>query len=158
MLSERTQTLMQQYSTVMRELRDVGIVRSSNNPVADIGEHVACEVMGLKRAPKNARGYDAIGEDGKRYEVKSRRHTLENPTSQMGMIRDLDKNQFDSLIVVLFAEDFSLKEIWKVPHSVVEKFAKYKKYSNAHILIFSGAILKDALVQRVYPVTDKANK
>lgn len=135
----------------MRQLRIQGIIRSSNNPVADLGEYVACEVLELKRAPMNARGYDAIGKDGKRYEVKSRRHTPENSTSQMGMIRDLQKKQFDFLIIVLFAEDFTLKEVWKVPHAVVKKYAKYKKYSNAHILIFSGAILDDRKVKKVYP-------
>ena len=79
----------------MREMRDAGIIRSSNNPVADIGEVVACEVLKLKRAPKNARGYDAIGQGDTRYEVKARRNTRENPTSLMGQIRDLKrKKQF----------------------------------------------------------------
>ena len=157
MISKKTKMLLRQYSAIMRQLRIEGIVRSSNNPVADFGEHIACEVLELKKAPMNARGYDAIGKDGKRYEVKSRRHTIENSTSQMGMIRDLNKKQFHFLVVVLFAEDFALKEVWRVPHAVVEKYAKYKKYSNAHVLAFSGAILHDRKVQRIYP-NDVAKK
>lgn len=145
---KKTKQLLEAYAKVMRELRNEGIVRSSNNPVGDIAEAVACEVLNLKRAPKNARGYDAIGEKGTRYEVKSRRHTEENSTSLMGAIRDLDKKQFDYLVVVIFGENFEVKNICVVPHVVVEKYAKYREYTRSNILNFSGAILKDKRIKQ----------
>ena len=41
------QNLLGLYSMLMKELRDRGLIRSSNNPVADYAEKVAVEYMAL---------------------------------------------------------------------------------------------------------------
>ena len=66
------------WALAMEELRRRGIVRSSNNPVADIAEALVADTLGLRLAPKGAQGYDAEGDDGRRYQVKSRRLTGHN--------------------------------------------------------------------------------
>ncbi len=91
------------------------MVRSSNNPVADYAEKIAVELMGLTRADKEERGYDALDSRGIKYEIKGRRITRHNNSRQLGVIRNLDEELFNYLIAVVFNEDFSVKEIWKVP-------------------------------------------
>ncbi len=149
-ISQKTKRLLSDYARVMRELRDSGVIRSSNNPVGDLAEVIVCELLDLKRAPKNARGYDAVSRDGKtRYEVKARRHTKENATSRMGQIRDLEKNQFHFLAVVIFYEDFNLKGVWLIPHKLLTKYGKYSEYSNSHSLTFSGGIMAERDAKKI---------
>ena len=67
--------LLRLYATLMETLRDRGITRSSNNPVADYAEKRVVERLGLIRADKEARGYDAEDGKGRRYQIKGRRIT-----------------------------------------------------------------------------------
>ena len=68
-MSERA--LLQLYSDLMEELRSRELIRSSNNPVADYAEKIAVERLGLTRAGKEERGYDALDEQGTKYRKKS---------------------------------------------------------------------------------------
>jgi len=127
------QALLQLYSDLMEELRNRELIRSSNNPVADYAEKVAVECMDLIRARKEDKGYDALDRQKKRYQVKGRRLTRHNSSRQLGVIRNLDEKLFDYLIAVIFNEDFSVNEIWKVPYQFVKKNSRFSKHQNGHI-------------------------
>ena len=130
------QELLQLYSHLMEELRERDIIRSSNNPVADYAEKVAVKRLGLVRVSKEERGYDAIDKEGKKkYQIKGRRITKHNSSRQLGVIRNLDEKLFHYLIAVLFNEDFTVKEIWKIPYLFIKKNSRYSEHQNGHIFI-----------------------
>lgn len=134
-------TLLRLYSDLMEELRDRALIRTSNNPVADYAEKIAVERLGLSRVGKEERGYDALDKQKRRYQIKGRRITRHNKSRQLGVIRNLEEHLFDYLIAVIFNEDFSLNEIWKVPYRFVKENSRFSKHQNGHILIANPALL-----------------
>ena len=75
------------WAIAMEEMRRRDLVRSSNDPAADIAEALVAKRLGLTLAPKVAQGYDAEGPDGRRYQVKSRRLTKQYASRQVGFLR-----------------------------------------------------------------------
>jgi hypothetical protein len=59
------------YSLVFAELVKKDLVRSANNPVADLGESVAVLYYGGVLAPPNTKGYDVLAPDQRRIQVKA---------------------------------------------------------------------------------------
>ena len=125
--------LLQLYRDVMEELRSRKLIRSSNNPVADYAEKVAVERLNLSRAGKENRGYDALDKQKRRYQIKGRRITKHNSSRQLGVIRNIEDKLFDYLVAIIFNEDFSVKEIWKVPYQYVKENSRFSKHQNGHI-------------------------
>lgn len=134
-------SLLKLYSELMEELRSRELIRSSNNPVADYAEKTAVEYMGLIRVTKEERGYDAVDRNRRKYQIKGRRTTRHNGSRQLGVIRDLDKKPFDYLVAVIFNEDFSVNEIWKVPYRFVKEKSRFSKHQNGYILIANTELL-----------------
>ncbi len=126
--------LLALYVDVLAQLRQRAIIRSTNNPVADYAEYLVAQALGVQLAAKSTTGYDAIGSDGERYEVKARRLTASNLSRQLSAIRGLPERHFDYLAGVLFAEDFTVARACLVPISVVEQEATYRSHVNAWIL------------------------
>ena len=129
------QKLLGLYADLMEELRSRELVRSSNNPVADYAEKVAVEYLGLQRAPKEERGFDALDKQKKKYQIKGRRITRHNKSRQLGVIRNLEEKLFDYLIAVIFNEDFSEFEIWQIPYNFIKKNSRFSKHQNGHIFL-----------------------
>jgi hypothetical protein len=121
------------YSEILRELVRRKACRSTNNPVADIAELLVVEALDLTPAAKSTKGYDAVDLSGKRYEIKGRRLTADNPSRMLSAIRDCDAGHFDYLAGVLFREDFSFAKACLVPFDVVLRRSTYRKNVNAHI-------------------------
>ena len=92
--------LLELYSSIMKELMGRKIIRTSNNPVADIAEYLVSQKMHLELAINSMPGYDALDKKGARYQIKSRRITTHNKSRQLGVIRNLDQNKFDFLVGV----------------------------------------------------------
>lgn len=126
--------LLQLYCQVIQELNRRSICRSTNNPVADVAELLAVQSLGLSRAPKSTKGYNATDRDGHRYEIKSRRITSHNPSRMLSAIRDCKARHFDYLVGILFREDFSVYKACVVPFEIVLQESKYREHTNAHIL------------------------
>ena len=59
--------LLSAYCALMAELKDRGVVRSANNPVADYSETLVSRALGLSLEARSKAGYDALGGDGTRY-------------------------------------------------------------------------------------------
>jgi hypothetical protein len=125
--------LLNLYSTILAELVRRNACRSTNNPVADIAELLVVEALSLTPAAKSTKGYDAVDISGKRYEIKGRRCTADNPSRMLSAIRDCDAGHFDYLAGVLFREDFSFAKACLVPFDVVVRRSTYRKHVNAHI-------------------------
>ena len=125
--------LLTLYSEILQELVRRKVCRSTNNPVADIAERLVTEALSLTAAPKSTKGYDAIDVSGKRYEIKGRRVTANNPSRMLGAIRDCEARHFDYLAGVLFREDFSFARACLVPFDYVLQRSTYREHVNAHI-------------------------
>jgi hypothetical protein len=119
------------HGKVLSELRERGVVRSTNKPIADYAEYLSARALSLSTSPKSTKGYDAKGPDNKKYEIKSRQITRQNPSREVSALRDLDKRHFDYLIGVLFNEEFRVLRACRIPHSTVLKVAKYSNHTNA---------------------------
>ena len=106
--------LLVAYAAIMRELRARGTVRSTNNPVADLAEGLAELAFGIKLAGGSTKSYDGICSAGKRWQVKGRRLTAENPNTGLSVIRNLDEARFHYLLAIYFEEDFSVRSAYRV--------------------------------------------
>jgi hypothetical protein len=47
------------HAELSEELRPRGVIRSSNNPIGDLAEHLFCRASGWRQAPSSKRDADA---------------------------------------------------------------------------------------------------
>jgi len=128
--------LLSLHANIMEELRARGILRSSNNPTADLAEVIFCRAFSWRRSDTNsAPNIDAVGPDGARYQIKGRRVTRHNASRQLGAIRDFTGRHFDFLAGVLFNEDHTVLRAALVPYSVVAERATFVQRTNSHRFI-----------------------
>jgi|SRR5712692_11680314 len=144
-----TRELLATFSRIMAELKQRGVVRTYNNPVADYCERLASFALGLQLENNSHKGYDAIDRAGMKYQIKGR--LIHEPRSlyQLGVIRDLNASEFDFLIAVLLDPTFSVIEAYKIPHRVVAKYSRYNEYQHGNILRLSGRITEDPAIERI---------
>jgi len=138
--------LLGRYAEVIDALRDRGVVRSSNNPVADFTEHLVCLGLGLTRAPNSRAGHDATDGDGRRYQIKGRRITPHNPSTELSAIRRLDSRPFDFLVAVVYRPDFTVDYAAQIPIDVVADRARFFAHTNAHRFLFTRGVLEEPTV------------
>ena len=141
------QQLLGLYSELMGEMRTRGIVRSSNNPVADYTENLVSKSLGLELAGQSTSGHDAVDASGLRYQIKGRRLTPQNPSTQLSAIRNLQSNPFDLLAAVVFNPDFSVSYAALIPIDVVKELSRYTEHTNSHTFLFKRVVLEDPRVQ-----------
>ena len=141
--------LLQIIAHALGELRFRGVIRSSNNPVADYTEGLVAKALSLKLAPGSTTGYDGLDSEGRKYEIKGRRLTKHNRRTQMSAIRGLDHKHFEFLVGVLFKEDFSVLSACVIPYDLVVKLAKYQKHVNGWILFLRPEVWQHQGVQDV---------
>lgn len=133
--------LLELYSALMDKLRERSIVRSANNPVADYTETLVAKALGVRLQNNSKAGYDAIGADGTRYQIKGRRLTPENMNPQLSAIRNLAGNPFDVLAAVLFDKNLNVTCAALIPRSVVQLLGRYTAHTNSHTFHFRRAVL-----------------
>lgn len=126
------------YDAVLERLRELEVVRSSNNPVSDYAELLVTQALDLDLAPQSVAGYDARSVDGLRYQIKGRRPTKHNPSRQLGAIRGLGTPgaepahwPFDFLVGVLFYPDFSVWRAASIPVVDVRALSRWTQHVNA---------------------------
>lgn len=144
--------LLAMHADITEELRKRGIVRSSNNPTADVAELLFCRAFGWEQAGNSHPAADATCSEGKLYQIKGRRITPQNPSRELSALRKLDAGGFDYLAAVLFEADYSIKRAVIIPHALVFKNSKYAKHTNAWRFLLRDAAWKWPGVR---DVTDK---
>lgn len=125
--------LLLMFAGVLSELRDRGVLRSTNNPVADYSEWLVARALGLTLVAQSVKGYDATGPDGARYQIKGRRETPTNGSRQLSAIRGLeveDVHPFDFLVGVLYSFDFTVMRAAQIPVSIVRQYARPTPHVN----------------------------
>lgn len=123
-------SLLRLYCAIGKELIDRKVTRSTNNPAADYAECLFATALTLTLAGQSAKGYDAIDASGQRFQIKGRRPTTANPSRQLSVIRNLDKQPFEFLAGVLFTPDFAVMRAAVIPHDVVIARSKYRAHVN----------------------------
>lgn len=102
-----TPELFADWAAVMRELRVRDVVRTNNNPVGDIAEAVVHAHYGGERGSFAQAGWDVKTPQGERIQVKAMRTTPTTKRRNVSPIRDTD---YDSVVIVIFDEDFKLRK------------------------------------------------
>ena len=125
--------LLALYANILDELRGRGVIHSTNNPIANYSEYLAAKALSLTSLAESNKGFDAIDQQGRKYEVKGRRPTARNTSRQLSMIRELDKKHFDYLVGILFQESLKVHKACLVPYEIVMEKAVYSAHPNAWI-------------------------
>jgi len=139
--------LLALHAAVMEELRERGVLRSANNPTGDLAEYLFCEAFGWAQEKNSAKGFDATGKDGTRYQIKGRRLHQRNKSRQLSAIRDLDG--FDVLAAVLLDDDYRVTRAALIPAAVVDERSTYVKHTNSHRFMLQDDVWGDADVSDV---------
>lgn len=141
--------LLRLHAAAVGELRSRGVVRTGNNPIGDYTEWLVARALGLTLAANSSAGYDALAPDNTRVQIKGRRVSQTNRAPQLSAIRNLQAQDFDVLVAVVFNDAFDVMEAISVPHAVIGEYAAYRKHVNAHILHVRGSLLEDPRVTSV---------
>lgn len=133
--------LLAAYCSLMAALKDRGVVRSSNNPVADYTETLVSNALGLELESQSQAGFDATDAQGRRYQIKGRRLTAHNTLPQLSAIRNLDRTPFDLLAAVAYDANLAVRYAALIPVDLVAEMSRYSSHSNSHVLIFRRSML-----------------
>ena len=131
--------LLQTHGAVITELMDRGVVSTRNNPIGDYTEWLVCRRLGLEKQGNSQAGFDAVGKDGTRYQIKGRQDA--RTSVQFSAIRNLDRRDFDAVIAVVFDVAFSIRFAVVIPYAGVPEFARYYEHTNAHNLILTDDVV-----------------
>lgn len=123
--------LLALHANVAEELRERGVVRSSNNPTGDFAEYLFCRAFGWTQAGNSHPTADATGEDGRLYQIKGRRLTRYNFSRQLSAMRGLPEGGFHFLAAVLFRPDYSVWQAAIIPHALVLANSRYIEHTNS---------------------------
>lgn len=121
------------FADIMDELSKRNVIRSANNPVSDYAETIAARKLGLRLVGASNKGFDALDESGKRYQIKARR-LVGSKSRQLGVIRNLKEKPFDYCVAILLDRLFRVVEAYRIPRDVIEKYAKWSEHQHGHIL------------------------
>lgn len=130
----------------MRELRARDVIRTNNNPVGDIAEAVVAAHFQGERGSFSQAGWDVRTPDGERIQVKALRRTPSTKRKSLSPIRDRD---YDSVVVVIFDEDFRVTEGLKVARAFVEEQFPHKEYVNGRVISVTQAFRQHPAVEAI---------
>lgn len=147
MKSQSTGTLLRMYADILTELSRREVVRSTNNPVGDLGELLARQALDLVLVGKSKAGHDAVDKAGLRYQVKSRRITAHNDSRQLSCARKLETAPFDYLVGVLFEADFRVMRACVVPLEVVLRRSRFIAHVNGHKFLLTDDVWSEPTVR-----------
>ena len=138
--------LVHLWGEIMEQLQRRGVVRSANNPIADIAERIVADIYGVvELAPSSQAGYDLVTPDGERVQVKALRRT-QRSRNVLSAIRSED---FDVIVVVVFRADMRIDEILRFPRSVAAKHWSWNAHWNGWRLTLTRALRGDPDVEPV---------
>lgn len=126
--------LLAHYAQIECLLRRRDILRTSNNPTGDLAEYLFCTARKLDREKNSRLGFDAIGPDGKRYQIKARRCAPQDKSRQLSAIRNLDDADFNFLVGIIFSLDYTIQQAALIPYAVVKECVKLSpdSHTNSH--------------------------
>jgi len=122
------------YGLIETELKERGRIRSGNL-TSERGEASAISIYRktsgepkLQLAPLGTKNVDALSREGKRYSIKTIRHSRITGTFQAD---DFTEKRFDYLIVVVLNDYYQPIEVLEAPWEVVDRHKRYHKTMRA---------------------------
>ena len=112
-------------------------------------ESLVARSLKLTLESQSKAGYDATDANGIRYQVKGRRLTPKNGSTQLSTIRNLEKNPFDLLAAVMYSQDLEVLYAALIPLDVVKARARFSAHSNGHIFLFKRVVMDDVGVLNI---------
>ena len=144
--SRSTSELFADWAAVMRELRLRDVIRTNNNPAGDIAEAIVAAYYEGERGGFSQAGWDVKTPDGERIQVKAMRTT---PTSKRRNVSPIRDSDYDSVVIVVFDEDFKVLEGLKIAREVVEELFGHNKHVNGRIITVTQSLRADERVEKV---------
>jgi uncharacterized protein len=132
--------LLKLYTRVIMTLENRDIVRTQNSPISDYTEWLVSKAYNYNLETNSKAGYDAIAKDGTKIQIKARRIMAINAPKQLSAIRNLDKNDFDILIAVIYDKNCDIIEALSIPQSIIKEYAGYSVHVNSSILTITDKI------------------
>lgn len=139
--------LLATHSAVLDELRHRNVIRSKNNPTGDYAEWLVSTKLGLTLQTNSSKGFDATDLQGLRFQIKGRRVTSDNQSTQLGVIRNLEDKDFDFLVAVIFDANWQVRYAAKIPHQAVPLFATYRPHVNGHTMHLRPTVFDHPIVE-----------
>jgi len=111
----------------------------TSNIVGEYAEYLAHQYYGGRLLDISGASADIESEDGKLYQVKSRK-IKKTPTTQLNVIRSWE---FDFLVVVLFDEKGVIKQALEVPVEVAREYGAANGHQNGWVITTNRKFLTD---------------
>ena len=118
-------------------LRALGVVRT-RNIVGDVAEHVACERLRLTPAPPCTKGWDATDDQGRRVQIKG----IRLPNRQLGILRDMDADHFDRLVVVVFDERYVVRRVLDYTRVEARGMATFNTHQRGSVITLTADLVR----------------
>lgn len=111
----------------------------TNNIVGEYAEYLAYQYYGGRLIKISGSSADIESENGKLYQVKSRK-IKGVPTTQLNVIRSWD---FDYLVVILFDANGAIEKALEVPVEVAKEYGVFNSHQNGWIITTTQKFLND---------------
>ncbi len=116
--------LLRSYANSIDALHERGVIRT-RNVVGCYAAHLFARAMRWTLENNASRGFDAHDADGLRYQIKARRITRSNTSTQLGDLPAGDVQEFDALAEIVFKEDFTVLRAAVIPtHALLKMRTK----------------------------------
>ena len=137
-----TPHLFSTYRSILRELKNRGVIRTTNPPTGDYAEFLVARFLGVKLAPNSEKSWYVRAPDGKTLQVKSR--VITNPRAagerQLSPFRSFT---FDEIVIVLFDDQYRIWRAVRIPVELAEERSIFRSHVNGHILFAKDSLLDD---------------
>lgn len=130
------------HSAAISALEAKDVVTTRNNPVGGYGEWLVASAFDGTRQPNSNKGVRVVASDGARLQVRTRWLAVEGDSRQLGAIRYLDKELFDSLVAVFLDPEFRVAEAYRISHSAVRRLATHVETTNSYRLVLSPTLCR----------------
>lgn len=123
--------LLALWASALRELHERAVVRTFNNPIADIAEELVALKYGGERGSFSQKTWDVrVGNE--LLQVKALRDTGNRTRRNLSPIRSDDG--YDAVIVVIFTEDLRVAEAIRIPREVVNEMFERRSHVNGRVI------------------------
>lgn len=135
-------TLLSLQADTLSELRQRGVIRTSNKPTGDLAEFLFCKAFNWCMSSNSQSGYDAKCEQGVRYQIKARQLIKNNNSErQLSALRRIEDVNFDYIAAALFNSDYSINRAAIIPYQVViDRNPYYSAHDNKHIFYLTDDV------------------
>ena len=103
----------------------------------EVGEVLVCHKLGLRLVlDSRSEGFDAVGKNGLRVQIKTRRSETEGLPRDASRTGIFSKHEFDYALLALLDRKYQLCEIWRVNYNKLKPIIEKQKRRQPNLLSF----------------------